>query len=64
MFEKTLVGGDGQQDRPQQTVSNGYASGIDGDRDDPYIVFGYGSLISRVRFLSSITACVCSGLLC
>jgi hypothetical protein len=48
------MGSDQQQQQQQQ--ANGYAaSGDDGDGDGdhddpPYIVFGYGSLIFRVRF--------------
>ena len=33
----------------QQQQANGSSSGGGGDREDPYIVFGYGSLIFRVR---------------
>jgi hypothetical protein len=35
----------------QQQQANGSGDG-DGDHEDPYIVFGYGSLIFRVRSIS------------
>jgi hypothetical protein len=45
------IPGDGDENGPTIQAANGHGDGPHGGDDPAYIVFGYGSLIFRVRFL-------------